>query len=294
MGLMKSPPLPNKGERSALAKAKVNLCLPIVGKRSDGYHLLQSLVVFAEYGDRLTVTPAEHLSFSATGPFAGGIDPNQNSVMKAAQALRQLAGNKALGAHIHLEKNLPIASGIGGGTADAAVTLHLLENLWQIESTPELIISLGADVPVCYHGQPCWMEGIGEVITPLTAFPTGGIVLVNPGISVPTPSMFQQLLPEDFFTPLTPLPVHFEDMGQLVRFLQMTGNSFQRIACKFMPVIGEVLASITATKSVFTQMSGSGATCFGLYPTEAKANTAAAAIAGARPDWWVVAASLHP
>lgn len=177
------------------APAKINLHLHVVGRRDDGYHLLDSLVVFAGVGDCLRASTSGALSLSVTGPFAAALDAEaDNLVLRAARALAARAGCPAL-ARLVLEKNLPVASGIGGGSADAAATLRLLCRLWRIELSAEdlgqLAGDLGADVKVCLVGHPALMSGIGEVLVPAPSLPAAGLVLVNPGVAVSTPSVFR-------------------------------------------------------------------------------------------------------
>ena len=175
-------------DRSEFAPAKVNLYLHVVGRRSDGYHLLDSLAVFAGVGDRLTVSPSDRLTLSVTGPFAAGLaDEADNLVLRAAQRLADRAGIAPTGT-LALEKILPVASGIGGGSADAAATLRLLSRFWGLPTIglAEIGIGLGADVPVCLAGQPAIMSGIGDVLAPAPRLPELGIVLANPGVAVST------------------------------------------------------------------------------------------------------------
>jgi 4-diphosphocytidyl-2-C-methyl-D-erythritol kinase len=269
------------------APAKINLHLHVVGRRADGYHLLDSLVVFAGIGDRLTVSPSDRLTLSLTGPFAAGLAAEaDNLVLRAARALAGRAGVQA-GAALTLEKNLPIASGIGGGSADAAAALRLLSRFWGLDSgLPEqLAARLGADVPVCVLGAPALMSGIGEILAPAPALPDVGIVLVNPGVAVSTPSVFRVRTGE--FSDPARFPDHgWPDAGSLATSLLATRNDLEPPARLLSPVIGDVLDALAAIPGcVLARMSGSGATCFGLFATPQAAETAARMIS--RDGWWV-------
>jgi 4-diphosphocytidyl-2-C-methyl-D-erythritol kinase len=269
--------------RTALAPAKVNLALHVTGRRGDGYHLLDSLVVFADYGDRLTVAPADELTLEITGPFAAGLAVTEdNLVLRAA---RLFPGSR--GARLGLEKNLPVASGIGGGSADAAAALHLLSAHWATD-LPDLAatISLGADVPVCLAGRATRMRGIGEDLAPVPAFPPLDAVLVNPGVAVSTPDVFRRLSTRDT-PPLPDLPEGGRRAAWM-DWLDATRNDLEAPARALAPGIGEVIDALaTSAGCRLARMSGSGATCFGLFGSGEAADSAAAALAGAHPEWWV-------
>jgi 4-diphosphocytidyl-2-C-methyl-D-erythritol kinase len=275
------------------ARAKINLHLHVVGRRDDGYHLLDSLVAFADVGDRLTVAPADGLTLSVTGPFAAGLDAeSDNLVLRAARALAARAGIAPAGALV-LEKNLPVASGIGGGSADAAAALRLLCRFWGLDpaSADSLAAGLGADVPVCVAGVPAVMSGIGEVLTPAPALPDVGIVLVNPGVAISTPSVFRAR--SGAFSG----PAYFPATGwhgcdALVAALRTTRNDLEPAARLLAPSIGQVLDTLGETPGCrLARMSGSGATCFGLFATPEAARAAVRTIA--RTGWWVWGGSLH-
>jgi 4-diphosphocytidyl-2-C-methyl-D-erythritol kinase len=269
------------------AWAKVNLYLHVVGRRADGYHLLDSLAVFPAIGDTLLATPADALSLALAGPFGGalGSEP-ENLVLRAGRALAAAAGVTA-GAGLVLHKHLPIASGIGGGSADAAAALRLLARLWRVAlPAPELAriaAGLGADVPVCLAQRPARMGGIGEVLAPAPALPACGMVLVNPGVAVATPAVFRARA--GGFSPQAALPAGFNGLDDLVAFLGGTGNDLEAPALTLAPVIGDVLAALRALPGcALARMSGSGATCFALFASAAAAERAAAAL---RPSgWW--------
>ena len=273
---------------SERACAKINLHLHVVGRRPDGYHLLDSLVVFAGAADRLTVEPADTLSLSVTGPFAAGLDGEaDNLVLRAARALAVHADVPPAG-RLVLEKNLPIASGIGGGSADAAAALRLLDRFWGIGAGQGTLAAiaggLGADVPVCVASQPALMSGIGEILAPAPRLPEAGIVLVNPGVAVSTPAVFRARSGD--FSAAAVWPVEgWRDAESLAASLHGTGNDLEAPALGLAPVIGEALAALAADPAcLLARMSGSGATCFGLYADAEAARRAAGAVA--RPGWW--------
>ncbi|TJZ92686.1 4-(cytidine 5'-diphospho)-2-C-methyl-D-erythritol kinase [Paracoccus gahaiensis] len=264
------------------APAKLNLALHVTGRRADGYHLLDSLVCFAAIGDRVTLTPGP-LTLTIDGPFAAGLAEvdADNLCLRAA---RLVGGQAAL----HLHKALPVASGIGGGSADAAAVLRGLARMGH--PLPERSERLGADVPVCLMGLPARMQGIGEVLTPLPALPPLHLVLVNPGVAVPTPAIFARLDRRDG-PPLPPLPA-FPDAPALIGWLRTVRNDLQPPAIALAPVIADVLQALEASGAQLARMSGSGATCFGLFPDASRAAAAAAALA--RSGWWAVATELAP
>ncbi len=266
------------------AKAKVNLFLHVGARRPDGFHELESLAVFAEAGDVLSFEPAGTLSLAIDGPFARALenDPG-NLVLNAARALAAHAGIQPR-AKIALAKNLPVASGIGGGSADAAAALRGLCKLWNI-SPPlkDIALSLGSDVPVCLESQSAWMTGRGEHIEPV-ALPRVPMVLVNPGVSVSTAEVFARV--EQRTGTGTPKPGAIHSVGELVSWLKRTTNDLQRPAVEIAPVIEEALTALLNTGATLARMSGSGATCFGIYESDAAAQRAADAIAKARKGWW--------
>lgn len=273
------------------APAKVNLALHVTGQRPDGYHLLDSLVVFADVGDRLTVTPDPQLSLTLSGPLSAGLPVDgDNLVLRAA---RFLGGPAPLGARITLEKHLPAAAGLGGGSSDAAAALRALAGLWAIPlPAPEATARLGADVPVCLDPRPRRMQGIGEILTEAPPLPEVWAVLANPGVPVSTPAIFRALSRKDGSPMPAVLPV-LRDADALAVFLAGLRNDLEPPAVSLAPPIGTVLAALAAQPGCgLARMSGSGATCFGLFATEPAAKTAAAVIAQAEPAWWVRAAGL--
>lgn len=276
------------------APAKVNLFLHVTGRRDDGYHLLDSLVAFADVGDRVTVSDAPVLSLSHAGPFADDLPrPAQNLIVKAATALRDAFGIDA-GVAITLEKNLPVASGIGGGSADAAAAIRGMCRLWDIRMDDprvgEVALSLGADVPVCVSGGTCIMRGIGEDLHPVRGVGPFAAVLVNPGLDVPTPAVFKAR--KGWFSNAVDWPDQIMPDDVIAR-LQGAHNDLEPPAIELEPGIGGVLTAISETPGVrFSRMSGSGATCFGLYEDGEVARAAAAQLKTAHQGWWAVAATI--
>jgi len=264
---------------SGFAPAKVNLYLHVTGKRADGYHLLDSLAVFPDVGDVVSVTAQEALSLEISGPFGATLRAEEDNLLLRAAKL--LAPGR--GAALTLEKNLPVASGIGGGSADAAAALTLLSAFWGVAADlPALALQLGADVPVCLASRPARMRGIGEVLAPAPRLPDFGMVLVNPGVAVPTPAVFKAR--QGGFSPPPDLPGAWPDVDAMVADLHHYTNDLQEAAIAIAPVIGEVLNTVCALPGVkLARMSGSGATCFAVFETPAQAAAAAAHI----PEpWW--------
>lgn len=258
----------------------------MTGRRADGYHLLDSLVVFAEIGDSVMVAPGDALSLAIDGPESAALaaEPD-NLVLRAARALAAAAGIDPLGL-LHLIKRLPVASGIGGGSADAAAALRALNRLWRLGRTEAqlaaLALQLGADVPVCIASRPARMAGVGEVLSAAPRLPHCGLLLVNPRVSLPTPAVFRARQGA-FSLPATLCDGWSEATG-MARDLAVLGNDLQQPAISLCPPIAEVLAAIAAQPNcLLARMSGSGATCFGLFPSAA---TAAAAAAALPPAWW--------
>jgi 4-diphosphocytidyl-2-C-methyl-D-erythritol kinase len=272
------------------APAKINLALHVTGRRGDGYHLLDSLVVFAGVGDRVTVAASDARRFDLTGPQSAKLTATpDNSVLRAAQ----LFGGEQ-GWHITLDKVLPVASGIGGGSADAAATLRLLARFWGLPLPPVAdVLALGADVPVCLAGRAARMTGIGEGISPLPhALPPAWLVLANPGVPVPTPMVFKALTAAD--NPGLPddLPL-WATADQMAGFLRTMRNDLERPAIGIAPVIADVKAALGAEPGcLMARMSGSGATCFGLFGDAAGAAAAARSLRGRHPGWWVADAPM--
>lgn len=286
--------------RSAVAPAKVNLALHVVGRRTDGYHLLDTLVAFAHFGDRVTAETIDapgQVAFAAEGPFADVIGPDaDNLVVRAAklvQAEAEKRGRGRPGLRIVLDKRLPVAAGIGGGSADAAATLRLLDDLLGLdlglETLCRLGLALGADVPMCLHGATARVGGIGEDVQHLAPLPDFGLLLVNPGVALATPAVFKIL--ESRHNPRLPLlPERFADCMHLARWLADTRNDLEPPAIRLVPVVAAVHAALAAEADcLFARMSGSGATSFGLFPSRQAAIEAGRRLAARHPDWWVAA-----
>ena len=264
------------------ARAKLNLSLAVTAKRADGYHLLESLVAFADIGDRVTVEAAPAFSLTIDGSFAKGLDAGPgNLVSRAAHLFAERLGRRADVA-LRLTKNLPVASGIGGGSADAAATLRALSKLWAAPIPADLPATLGADVPVCVAGVPAWMSGIGEIVEPAGALPDWGVVLVNPGIALATPSVFRAR--SGAFSEGGKFPPNLASIAA-------AGNDLEAPAIALVPAIAEVLAALRGLPGIrVARMSGSGATCFALFDGREKAALAAKALKAKAPSaWWIEA-----
>ena len=274
------------------APAKVNLCLHVGARRADGYHDLESLVAFVEHGDRIRLAADTRLSMSVSGPFGAGVPSGEDNL--ALRAARLLASkiDARTGARISVRKNIPIAAGLGGGSADAAAVLRGLIALWNPEpdrqALYDIAASLGADVPICVTSATAWIEKRGEKITALPPLPKLWLLLVNPGVPLSTASVFAKLDRRRGLGLACPREA-FADAQALVRFLASTGNDLQRPACALAPVIAAVLEELERLPGVLlARMSGSGATCFGLFATRGAARAAATGLKNCRPGWWIV------
>ncbi|WP_341211763.1 4-(cytidine 5'-diphospho)-2-C-methyl-D-erythritol kinase [uncultured Limimaricola sp.] len=278
-----------------LAPAKINLALHVTGLRAGGYHLLDSLVAFAGVGDQLTALAATDLTLEVTGPFSKGVPLDEsNTVMRAARAL-QAARGVTQGARIKLTKALPHAAGIGSGSSDAAAALRLLSQVWGVENfTPgDLeVLELGADVPVCLNAPaPTRMSGIGEILTPVPPLPSCGLVLVNPGVEVPTGQVFDKLERSDN-SAMAVLPDRLDYEG-LLDWLGAQRNDLQAPAEALAPEITRALKRLRTMPGVdLAVMSGSGATCVGLTRDMGRARQVARAIQLSEMGWWVAPAPL--
>jgi len=277
------------------AYAKVNLYLHVCGRRDNGYHELDSLIVFARTGDRITVSPADDLSLEITGPMARYIDglTDDNLVMQAAKGLQQLCGTDQ-GARIVLDKRLPVAAGIGGGSGDAAATLKALCQLWRQFPDPcgleDLALSLGADVPICMKGHANHVGGIGEVITPLPPLPDCWMVLVNPMVAVSTPAVFKARRGD--FSAAMPMGGEYDFTG-FIAALKGRCNDLSAPAITIAPDIEKVLGTLDQQPGCrLARMSGSGATCFGLFAMKSEAEAAQKTLKSQHPDWWTAAGKI--
>ena len=284
------------------ANAKINLFLHITGQRPDGYHTLQSLVAFADIGDTVTAEPSAMLSLSLDGPFGDVLEVSaDNLVLRAALALQDrsfaLRGERP-GAALLLTKRLPVASGIGGGSADAAATLRVLNRLWGLhlpdDEMETLALSLGADVPVCLGSRARMMSGIGEDLADIPALPPVWIVMANPLRGLETRGVFAARDQKVISQPLT-MPESFATAAALAEWLSAkTRNDLSTAARSILPEIGDIETALrTLPGALYTGMSGSGATCFALFAERGPALDAARTLRTARPKWWVEAGALQ-
>lgn len=280
---------------SLSAPAKLNLFLHVTGRRDDGYHTLVSLIAFTGLCDTVTVTTNNrgHFALALDGPQAAGLGDgaaDDNLALRAARALAPFAGADA-GAEIHLTKRIPVAAGLGGGSADAAAVLVALDRLWRLgrDDLADIGVALGADVPVCLESRTALVGGIGEDLTVVPPLPPMGLVLVNPGRAVMTAGIFGALdAAATEFGARAPAPRGpFADSAALLRELRSTGNDLERPARALAPVVGDVLAGLAALPGCRrARMSGSGATCFGLFDDIAGAQAARTVFARLHPGWW--------
>ncbi|MCB9988484.1 MAG: 4-(cytidine 5'-diphospho)-2-C-methyl-D-erythritol kinase [Rhodospirillales bacterium] len=294
-----SPPV-----RRLFAPAKVNLYLHITGKRADGYHLLDSLMGFVDVGDEITITPAPHFDFAVDGPFAGGFSAEElstaphstNLVVRAVYKLAD-ALNRTPDFKITLTKNLPLTSGMGGGSSDAATAIWGILEHWDTrpQSVPDLtdlLLSLGAELPVCLSCRPALVSGIGETVHPAPPMGEVPVLLINPGKPCSTATIFKNFH-GPYHTPVT-WPARFEKTNDLISYLARLENSLTDEAVKLVPEISSVLDILTAQEGcVLARMSGAGATCFGLFGTEAETIAAAARIKKIHPEWWIASGLLN-
>ncbi len=285
---------------SETAHAKINLTLHVTGRRADGYHILDSLVVFPDAADTLSYVPSgSPLSLELTGRFGqtlAGEASDDNLVMRGARLLADGRDVEQTGRLI-LEKNLPVASGIGGGSADAAATLRLLDRAWELNTSTErlhrIATRLGADVPVCLAQKPALMSGIGEQLAPAPTLPQCGMILINCGEPVSTPAVFRART--SAFSSAATFPAAWPDARAMATDLGHLTNDLEAPACEICPAIRTVLTIIAALPGcLLSRMSGSGATCFGLF-VSAEAARAAKDRLGSNPaaeSWWIHAGSL--
>ena len=286
------------GQATEFAPAKVNLTLQVGPPRADGYHPLSSIVVFADWGDALGAEPAEALTLTLTGPGGEALagEP-QNLVLKAAYALRAAAGKPELGAALTLEKHLPVAAGLGGGSSDAAAALRLLNRVWDLgfstRALAEIGSVVGADVPACVHNRPLLMTGIGETITPLVAWPALPAVIANPGVALATGPVFKA------FDGLNSAPLDADrapvagSIKAALALLEDGANDLEPPARTLEPAAGETIDALAGlTGARLARMTGSGASAFALFDAKDAAVAAAAALAEDRPGWRVQAVTL--
>ena len=281
---------------SRLAPAKLNLSLRIIGERADGshlngYHLLDSLVAFLEWGDTLSVQAADELTLTLAGPYANAAgDVSHNSILKAARALQSWAGISQ-GAHITLDKHIPVGAGLGGGSTDAAAALRVLCELWKLSPDEKILqaiaLGIGADVPACLLGRPLYMRGIGEIITPAASLPPLWVMLVNDGSSLLTADVYRcyehaERAEVDTYTGAS-------DAQTLATYLKACRNDLEPAAQSLCPAIADVLTALAQTPNcLLARMCGSGATCFGLYASNQAVQAAAQQLRKQKPGWWII------
>ena len=303
------PGSPLSASQREPAPAKINLFLHILGRLESGHHVLDSLVAFTDVGDALAADPQggddlETLTLTVEGPFGAALAReagDDNLVLKAARLLRKEAGVHR-GARLRLLKRLPLASGIGGGSADAAATLRALARLWGIDLPrrrfDDIALMLGADVPACFASKTVRMSGIGERLTPMQ-LPDAGVLLVNPGRPLSTARVFEAFAQRreqrtaPYRRPLAMVPA-FADVGVLAEWLdQATGNDLTEAAAELEPAVAETLIALSEVpEALCARMSGSGATCFALFADPAAAARGARWLSAQRPQWWIAATSF--
>lgn len=274
---------------SVTAHAKVNLTLHVVGQLPNGYHNLQSLVGLTDFGDQIYLSPASGFEFQVTGPFSQGIPlDDRNLVVRAAQFMANKY-SRELECKVVLEKNLPMASGIGGGSSDAAAVMKALSQYWSVPlPNVDELMALGADIPVCMSSGLTLMEGAGEQVTPLAPPPAWGLLLINPNVGVSTPAVFNALSRKNN-PQMEKVTEHCHDIGWLCN----QRNDLEPPAVAMVPEVAAVLDAISTTPHCkVARMSGSGATCFGVFADVNAAQTAAETLKHRHPNWWVVATKL--
>jgi 4-diphosphocytidyl-2-C-methyl-D-erythritol kinase len=280
------------------ARAKINLTLRVLGRRADGYHDLESLVAFADVADTLTLQSAGQLAIALTGPFSSAVGSVQNNlVSKAYRELSALIPGLKAG-RFHLDKQIPVAAGIGGGSADAAAALRLLARANDLALDDARLMTaalqVGADVPVCLSSRACVMTGVGERLSPPLALPKLPALLVNPGVALATRDVFAAFAKAGARDgPQLPGAVPLA-LPALIEFLKAHGNDLTDAAISCVPVIGEVLAALRALPGVqLARMSGSGATCFALFASAEEASAGAARLGAGNKTWWVAPTALN-
>lgn len=285
-----------------VAPAKINLYLHVTRKRADGYHDLDSLVIFGDRGDEVIITPADKFSFSVEGPMAAALKkqtPNkENIVARAAEAFSAALGGD-IEAHITLIKNLPPGAGLGGGSSDAAAAIrgllrHRGMKAQDVPGLPHLLYTLGADVPACFENRPLRIVGTGEITHPAPALPELPMLLVWPGAPCATATVFSRF--KGPFTPAAKMPAGFSSTDALIGFLKQQKNDLTAAAQSIVPAIAAALGELQQQEScLLARMSGSGSACFGIFSNQEAADRAAAAIGKKYPSWWVSAlSSRHP
>ena len=282
-----------------LARAKINLALHVTGQRKDGYHLLDSLVCFTDFGDQITLSKtqqsSEFVTLEISGPFATGLSSTaDNLIIKAANMLSHSFGKIGISCppvHLHLEKNLPLASGIGGGSADAATTLVMLKDFWGKDASIDLnkiAQTLGADVAMCLNAQPKRVRGVGEQLSDFPLKVSLPLLLVNPGIKLSTPDVFAALENKTNAPMELPHGVDKFDIASIVDMLTPLRNDLEKPACNLVPQIGDVLDNVANQQGCkLARMSGSGATCFGIFDSSKNCELALENIKQKNTQWWL-------
>lgn len=284
------------------AFAKINLNLHVNGRRRDGYHMIESLVAFADIADVLTFEDADDLSLAITGPFARRLSTgDENLVVQAVRSLAHGVSTISPKAAITLRKNLPLAAGLGGGSADAAAALRGLARLSGETLSPHAVVqvaaAIGSDVPVCLLSSACFISGTGTLVEPVAQLPPVHVVLANPNVPVATQDVYQALGFEiggvENVTRAAPPPGPFRDLDHLIQYLRETRNDLEPVSASLAFEIGDCIDALFAQSGcLLARMSGSGATCFGLFAGKQDAHAAGAAIREQQPDWWVTAGTL--
>ena len=280
------------------APAKINLFLHVGPLQPDGYHSLSSLVAFADLGDRLTVEPAERLSLTVVGPFAAALEgPGDNLVLTALRTLGRTAGIGEPGLRVTLDKQLPVAAGLGGGSSDAGAALRLARDALALDlddaALEAIAADIGADGPMCLRARPAWAEGRGERLTAAPDLPPLHAVLVNPGVPSPTGAVYRAYDAGPPATADRPAPPTDWRPATVIDWLARTRNDLQAPALTLTPAIGDALAAVAVCPGVgLARMSGSGATVFGLFLEREDAGRAATALSRDHGDWWVRPAIL--
>jgi len=268
------------------APAKLNLDLYVEGRRADGYHLLDSVVAFTSFGDDLALAPADAFDLAVDGPFAAALAAEGESLVTDAVHRLADALDRRPAVAVRLTKRIPLAAGLGGGSADAAAALRALARLWGDVETSllvEIARGLGADVPACLAGRPARLTGIGDVLAPAPAIPPLELVLVNPNRPAPTAAVYRALDPAGF----APAPERRAAAAGLPGWLRRGRNDLEAAALAVAPAIGAVRDRLAASGAVVVRLSGSGATVFAAYADAAAADASAALLGAECPDWWI-------
>lgn len=280
------------------ARAKLNLTLEVKGRRPDRYHELESLVAFTDFGDRVELLPGPELGLEIDGPFAPALGLEGNLILAAAEAAKASCPELTLG-RFRLIKELPIASGVGGGSADGAAALRLLacanRGMLQPKLLAEIAVRLGSDVTACLSSGPALMSGRGEVVREVSGFPICGVLLANPGVELATAKVYDALDAKpcrENDSPAEPVPQFDGSFERLIDYARARGNDLEAPALKLAPIIGEVLALLTDFGPSLARLSGSGATCFALFDSVQEAASAGLALSRRQSNWWVKAGSL--